>query len=218
MTATRRRLLVVAAGLAALTSAVVWRWRPGDKAPAVDSRDDAREEAALLRARIARLEVASMWQAAALSQQGKNEPPPAERQPPGAGDPTPSPKPKQHMPDGHEYTAQLEDKFRTEAPDPNWSQKATGDATRALARNLTPGSRLGTVECRIDLCRVETTHDDLTAYQTFTHEVLGSAHEKLWNAGISTQVINMQSRSNLTAITFIAKEGQEMPPAEPVPD
>jgi len=31
-------------------------------------------------------------------------------------------------------------------------------------------------------------------------------------------VINMQSKSNLAAITFIAKEGMEMPPGEPVPD
>jgi hypothetical protein len=218
MTATRRRLLVAATGLAVLTIAVVSRSRPGDKAPAVVSRDDAREEVALLRARLERLEAASMWQAAALSQQGKSEPPPEERTPLRAADPGPSTQPKQHMPDGHEYAAQLEDKFRTENPDPNWSQKATSDATRALANNLTPGSRLGTVECRSDLCRVETTHDDLTAYQTFMNEVLGSAHEKLWNAGISTQVINMQSKTGLTAITFIAKEGKEMPLAQPIPD
>jgi len=122
-----------------------------------------------------------------------------------------------HMPDENEYSAQLDQKFHAQAPDPAWSRKAADEATHALSSDLTPGTRLGRVECRMDLCRVETSHDNLPAYQSFLRSALLSMHKKLWNGGLSTQV-RSESASGLTAVTFIAKEGQPVPLAEPVAD
>ena len=138
-----------AVAVAAVAGAVAWR-RPSTR-PAGDRRanEDSATEMAALRARLARLESKSVWQAAMVAQQTRTAVP-LEEQPPSRAE-APPPAPKEHAPDGVEYIAQLDDKFRSEAVDPNWSQKGIDDALRALSGNLTLGSRLGTVDCKADL-------------------------------------------------------------------
>jgi len=213
---TKRALFVTAVGVSTIAAVVAWHWRKPEAPTAVNAREEGGDEVGLLRSRIAQLESASIFRAAAASQPGKTQPVPAEQPLPATAEAA-APALKQHMPDELEYSAQLEDKFRSQASDPSWSQKATGEVTRALAGDLTQGSRLGTVECRTDLCRVETSHDSLKAYQAFLQSALLSREKKLWNAGLSTQVLS-QSQAGLAAVTFIAKEGQAVPLAEPLAD
>src|SRR3954463_8996526 len=72
-----------------------------------------------------------------------------------------------HMPDELEYSVQLDQRFRAQTRDVEWSSKAAEEINRALLTDLTRGSRIEKVECRMDLCRVETSHDDVPAYQSF---------------------------------------------------
>jgi len=208
------KVIAGAATLIALTSFVVSRRHSAKSSGiAADGTDSTPAELVALRARLARLEAASLWQAASVNQSATTVPSrTAEQDRPTAQDRS---SPKQHAPDALEYTAQLDDKFREQAPDPTWSQKGIDDAVRALSSDLTPGSRLGRVDCKTDFCRIETSHDSLAAYQSFMQSALLSQHRKLWDGALNTQVVS-QSAAGLTALTFIAKEGHAVPPPEPI--
>ena len=122
-----------------------------------------------------------------------------------------------HTPSEAEALAQLDDKFEAEERDPNWSGPAATQATRALTSDLPSGSTLGSVECRTNLCRVESSHPSLDAFQSFVHSALLSRDKKLWNGGFSAQVV-AQGPLGVKAVTYIAKEGQAVPQLEPVRD
>jgi len=217
MAMTKRRLIAIVVALSATTGAVAWRSRAEKKSPAAESRADNEEEVATLRARIARLEGASLWRAASSVQPEKAESAAVERPAALAAESPAQAARQQHIPEGAEYVAQIDEKFRAQTIDPSWSQKAVSDATRAISGDLTQGSRLGTVECRASLCRVESSHDSVQAFATFMDTALFSPSRKLWNGSISTQVVS-QAPSDVRAVTFIAREGHDVPAAELVTD
>jgi hypothetical protein len=116
-----------------------------------------------------------------------------------------SPRPQESDPTEQQLVAQLEHEFRAEARDPKWSDQGTAEATRALAHDLPGGTKLGKVECRFTMCRVESSHAGVDAFQAFVSSSLLSRGRQLWNAGFSSYVVD-QSPSGVTALTFIARE------------
>jgi len=111
--------------------------------------------------------------------------------------------------------AQLEGEFQAEIVDPKWSRDAGVEATRALSHDLPAGSKLGTVECRANMCRVETSHGTVQEYQAFVKSGLLSRTKKLWNAAFSSHVED-PSPSGITALTFIGRETSPGPEAPSV--
>ncbi len=112
-----------------------------------------------------------------------------------------------------EIGAQLDDKFAAEHVDPTWSQGATSAATRALAGALAKGTTLGKVECRTNLCKVESFHENADAFRQFAENAFMNHDRQLWNGGIAT-MIRAESTSGVTAVSYIAKEGQGVPVPE----
>ena len=108
----------------------------------------------------------------------------------------------------------LDKRFDAERSDPGWSQTATREATRALSSTLPPGTTLQRVECRTDLCRVESNHTNMDAFQAYTKACLLSRQRQIWNGGFSAMV-RSESASGVTAVTYIAREGQAVPVPDP---
>lgn len=115
------------------------------------------------------------------------------------------------MPSDEVVAAQLDDHFAAERPDPSWSERATHDASAAVSKTLPPGSAIRRVECRATLCRVESFHESVSAFKKFNDETFLDHHRALWNAGI-TSMVREQTAAGVTAVSYIAKEGQEIPP------
>jgi hypothetical protein len=100
--------------------------------------------------------------------------------------------------------AELEDDFHSERRDPKWSDQGTTEATRALSRDLPQGTKLGKVECRLTMCRVESSHTSVDAFRNFVRVSLLSHDRQLWNGGFSSYVVG-QSPSGVSALTFIER-------------
>jgi hypothetical protein len=101
--------------------------------------------------------------------------------------------------------------------DAAWSRAAAPKASQVLSRHLTPDSRLTSSECRRDLCRFETRHPSVEAYQQFFNDALVSRESGLWNAGATSYVVQ-QSSAGVVAVTFVAKEGHPIPSTQEVVD
>jgi hypothetical protein len=116
---------------------------------------------------------------------------------------------------GVEIIAELDESFSDETVDAAWSRTASSQASDALTSHLTPGSRLTQLECRADLCRVETRHPTLDQYQEFANASFMTADSGLWNGGFSSWVVE-QTSDEVVAISYIAKEGHAIPVADAV--
>jgi hypothetical protein len=112
-----------------------------------------------------------------------------------------------------ETAAFLGNTFEAERVDPAWSFQATRDATRALSTAAPPGSTLGKIECRTNLCRVESTHENLEAFKAYVDASYMSRERTIWNGGF-TAMVTARSATGVTAVTFIAREGQGVPVAD----
>lgn len=113
-----------------------------------------------------------------------------------------------------EIAVQLDNHFDAQTRDRAWADRATQEATRAFTENIPAGSQVTKVECRQNLCRVDTEHTDLNAFRAFADATLLSRDRKIWNGGFSTMV-RTQTESGVTAVTYVAKEGQPVPGPEP---
>ena len=104
----------------------------------------------------------------------------------------------------------LDSTFNSQKVDSNWSRNATNEATRALSASLPEGSSISKVDCRTNLCRVETTHKNADALRAYNQTAFLSRDRKLWNAGVYS-TIRAESPSGIQVVSFIAKEGESVP-------
>ena len=203
------------ATLIALTYQVAFRVRERrDASPSRDSEEIAelRSEVELLRKQNAAALLVAGYANRPLTAQGEG----ADRQKAledqgNTAAPVPAPPTPPQVPPEQAAAAQLDDHFTTERLDPSWSEKATHEATVAINKALPPGSTIKRVECRATLCRVESFHESVSAFREFTDKTFLDHHRALWNAGI-TSMVREQTSSGVTAVSYIAKEGQEIPP------
>lgn len=122
-----------------------------------------------------------------------------------------------HMPDVPELVAQIDGKFAQEAVDPAWSSGAEYQLRQALESKPSPGTTLTSIRCHRSLCRVESLHPSLEAFQAYVQSSYLADDRRLWN-GAFTSLVTEQSEARVTAVSFIAKEGSDIPAAEPVED
>lgn len=194
-------------------------WKTSVRAvpPAADS---ARGELASLRAELASLKANSaaallLAQQSAQLAQHKGEKPAAPA-PTAQGEDT-APSPPAEATEAPltqaEVAVYLDNTFDAEPVDPAWGKAATQEATRALSSGIPSGTKVKGVQCRTSLCRVETSHTSVDDFRAFATGSLLGRDRHIWNGGVSTQV-REESATGVTAVTYIAKEGQSVPVPE----
>jgi len=215
-----RTAIAMTVSVSALSVGVAWKVRRQPK-PALDEASEDREDVRRLEAKIARLEAASAWQGSVLAnkvREAASAPPAVDAAVSSSDNGGAAPPRTVRPPTEAEFVAQLETKFQAEVRDPAWSEQAIATATRALANDLLPsGSRVESVDCRRNLCRVESSHDNMAAFKSFVESSLLSRQKKLWNGAFSAEVI-AQSESGVQALTFITREGEPLPAGDPMPN
>jgi hypothetical protein len=108
----------------------------------------------------------------------------------------------------------LDSRFGAEAVDPAWADGAAREATRAISADLPDGTTIEKVECRQSMCRVDTVHENAGAFRSFVTDALLSHDRQLWNGGI-TSSLRETTDSGVTAVTYIAKDGEAIPAIDP---
>jgi hypothetical protein len=104
----------------------------------------------------------------------------------------------------------LEQKFGSQANDGGWAMDARRSVETKLA-DLPVASRLGSIECRSTLCRVETIHDRYSDARDFTSR-LASLDRRPWNGGFYTGPISEDPQNGaVTFVTYLVREGMELP-------
>jgi hypothetical protein len=119
-----------------------------------------------------------------------------------------------HAPDVPELAAKIDRKFAQETVDPGWSADAERQLRQALESTSSPGTTLASVSCRRSLCRVESLHTSLEAFQQYVASYMAEDRPPLWNGAVAA-LVTEQSETRVKAVSFLAKEGSEIPAAEP---
>ena len=112
-----------------------------------------------------------------------------------------------------EFATFLDNRFDDEQPDSSWSIQAAREVKSAVSGTLPAGSTLGTIECRTNLCRIESTHDSIDSFKAYVDTAYLSRDKKTWNSGVNA-LVTARTPSAVTAVTYMAREGRSMP----VPD
>ena len=110
--------------------------------------------------------------------------------------------------------ANLEAAFADERPDGRWSGSAANDIARSLPATLPKGSNVSAVNCKSRMCRLETTHENVQTFAEFNNAAFARAGQSIWRGGVYSAV-REQSARGIVAVTFLAREGGELPVAPP---
>lgn len=206
--------LVVAPVLGLLGSLAYWKT---SARPAPLAHDSTRGEVASLRAELASLKANSAAALLLAQQSAQLEQQKSEKTAAPAADKEPAPSQASAATEAPltqaEVAVFLDNTFDAEPLDPAWGQTATLEATRALSAGIPDGTTVRGVQCRTTLCRVETSHKNLDDFRAFATGSLLGRERRIWNGGVSTQV-REESATGVTAVTYIAKEGQSVPVPE----
>jgi len=106
----------------------------------------------------------------------------------------------------------IDRRFSAEAEDPEWNQRAARRLSEGLSSGLPEGTTIGSIACRASLCRVESFHTSRANFREYV-EATFRAEGKLWDAAASSMVAE-ESPSGVRALSFIAREGSEIPSVE----
>lgn len=134
----------------------------------------------------------------------------------GAVEPAPAAVERESTPE--EIVARIDARFYREPAETEWGKTAVERTTAVFRRLATPSTRLGRIECRATMCRVEATHRDVDDFQSYVTSVAADPidqHDqgRLWNAGFTAQVIST-SPSGVNAITYVSREDAPSPGPE----
>lgn len=110
--------------------------------------------------------------------------------------------------------SRLEQTFVSETPDARWSGPTTNEITRALPATLPKGSNVSAVNCKSRMCRVETTHESIESFRDFNTSAFARSGQAIWKGGVYS-VVREQSTKGVVALTYLAKEGEELPLTPP---
>jgi hypothetical protein len=105
-----------------------------------------------------------------------------------------------------DYADAVDVSFYAEDSDPAWSRGAEKLTISALTSALPSASKIGAVECRTTLCRMESVHRDLDAYGAYVEAAFASRDRELWNGGFAT-FITERTGAEVRVVSFFAREG-----------
>jgi hypothetical protein len=110
----------------------------------------------------------------------------------------------------------VEAAFVSEPADSSWSRTAERTLETRLTSAL-PAGALRSVECHTSMCRIETQHGNLSAYDTFYQKTFTSPGAMPWaGANFSTALDqNAAARGGpFVIVSFLAREGRDLPRLE----
>jgi hypothetical protein len=106
----------------------------------------------------------------------------------------------------------LEAVFQSERVDASWADGARSIAENGLASRLPEGSRLGVVECRTTVCRVESVHDSQLQASKFSRDTFADHNKRPWKGSYATGLIaEDKTTGQVTMVTFLLRESAELP-------
>lgn len=94
-----------------------------------------------------------------------------------------------------------------------WSRTAVQRARERLPGAVPPGSEVVEVECRGELCRLESRHRDLASFEQYVEAVFFQARTQLWNGGFYAHLDDPPEGGGARrAVAFLAADGKALPP------
>jgi hypothetical protein len=94
-----------------------------------------------------------------------------------------------------------------------WSRTAVQRARERLPGAVPPGSEVVEVECRGELCRLESRHRDLASFEQYVEAVFFQARTQLWNGGFYAHLDDpLEGGGARRAVAFLAADGKALPP------
>jgi hypothetical protein len=117
------------------------------------------------------------------------------------------------QPTTDELRDSVEAKFVSQSVDPTWSKAAQVQAGDGVTRALPLDSRLLSVECRTSMCRVETSHKDMTSYREFVQHTLMSP-DFGWDGPKMATVTKTDSNGGLTTLEYLGRPGERLDEVE----
>jgi hypothetical protein len=124
-------------------------------------------------------------------------------------------RPKQPQPTMDDMQTGLDRVFYSAPRDRSWGAEAEGTVRNALKRTMPEGSQMESLNCTASLCRIETTHASPGDYQKFVEASITGPESGLWNGAAFSSVVR-DDRGELTVVSFIAREGTELPMVQPM--
>ena len=106
--------------------------------------------------------------------------------------------------------SRLDRAFTSENSDARWSGTTANEVARALPAALPKGSNITAVNCKSSMCRLETTHESVESFREFNTSAFARAGQTIWKGGVYSAV-REQSTRGVVALTYLAKEGEELP-------
>lgn len=124
---------------------------------------------------------------------------------------TPSPA-SEPPPTMEQLSENLQDTFEEHGDDPAWSRGAEQQIREGFYSSIDGRTSLSSVHCNSTMCRIESDHDDMASFQTFAEGTVLNPGNGLWNGAIFTAVVDGEDDDrSVTALTFIAREGEPLP-------
>jgi hypothetical protein len=106
----------------------------------------------------------------------------------------------------------IEGAFVSEPADSAWARTAEHTIETRFASAL-PARALRSVECHTSMCRIETLHESIDAYQAF-YRKLASPESMPWLGPIFSTALDEAAAKRGDAfviVSFLAREGRELP-------
>jgi hypothetical protein len=110
-------------------------------------------------------------------------------------------------PDENEISKRLERRFADEKPDPAWSKGAQSLITEHVQKGVPPESKVGSIECRRTVCRVQSQHPNLDVYKKFVDDAVLFPHGG-WNGPVMTSIVSRQPE--IKAYAYLFREGENL--------
>jgi hypothetical protein len=112
--------------------------------------------------------------------------------------------------------ASVRDKFQgqfdAERSDPRWAAEAESTLKEKLGGMLPDSSKIQSIDCRATMCRIETVHENMDRFRQFMGGAFMDPNTKVWNGGFfSSPVGEVSDGGKLDVVTYVAREGQELP-------
>jgi hypothetical protein len=126
---------------------------------------------------------------------------------PATANPAPAKTPEVEMAETH---AGYERLFTNQRIDSAWTERAKRLVDERLPALLPEGSTVRSIECRADLCRLETAHADRATYWKFLKAAFLTPRKTFWNGSAYSVPLN-DDPSGGAMVTYLAREGAALP-------
>jgi len=126
----------------------------------------------------------------------------------------PAPTVAQAAPEIGEVRARLDQQFANERADADWAGGAQKAAADKFSAALPASSELHALACRASMCKMETVHQDMEHYQRFLQDAFMKPGGRPWNGGFFSSMVPDPTGDKLVMVSYLAREGEELPRIE----